>query len=438
MANLKKIAVRGLVVAAVIGGVAWALLKLDPVRRFAVWSMSPTYVAPEASQSDAGIFDGADAARTRLPVALVKVAEGFNMPTDVQFVPGRDDLLVVAQKAGRAQWLKLGTKEHGTLFTVDVVKDSEMGLLGIAFHPRFEDNGKLYANYNTEDRGKFVTRVSEWQVSRDDAGNLKSATELRALLQVEQPYQNHNAGQLAFGPDGFLYIGTGDGGFRDDPDNHGQDKLNWLGKMLRIDVDNAQIDNRGGPVRANKPYAVPRDNPFIGDGSVLPEVWAYGLRNPWRYSFAPDGRLVIADVGQDKWEEVSIAERGDNLGWKVREGNTCFVDADCKHSGMKEPVYVYGHDEGQSITGGFVYTADDFPALHNKYVFADFVSGRFWAINLPGDPNTSVGKESIFALGRFSVLPSSFGRDAAGHVYVADFASGAIFQLQPVTSGATP
>lgn len=428
MALSKRIAVRVLVALALVGGAAWLLFKLNVVRRFAVAGLAQEYVAPSADGAGVPIFDGLDTARTHLPIRLVKIAEGFQLPTDVQFVPGSDDVIVVLQKAGRADWVKLNTPQRGRLFEISVPVESELGLLGLAFHPRFADNGKFYLNYNAQERGKLLTRIAEWQATRDAQGQLKSATEMRSLLEVEQPYQNHNGGQLVFGPDGFLYIGLGDGGYRDDPDGAGQDKSTWLGKMLRIDVDNTD---------GAQPYAVPRDNPFVGGRTVRPEIWAYGLRNPWRYSFDPTGRMVIADVGQDAWEEISIAERGDNLGWNVREGRVCFRGDECKHDGMKDPVYVYGRDDGQSITGGFVYTANDFPELTGKYVFADFLRGRFWAITLPTDSRATVTERQVLALGRFSILPSTFARDAAGRVYVADFGGGAVYQLGSATRKAS-
>jgi glucose/arabinose dehydrogenase len=172
----------------------------------AISALSEPYEPPVAVANDNGapVFDGADGVRSQIPLRLVKVAEGFVSPTDVLFVPGRNDLIVVAEKAGRAVWAKLNSDQRGTLFEVTVPTESELGLLGLALHPRFVDNGKLYANYNVDDNGRLLTRISEWQVARDAEGGLSSATELRTLLNVRQPYQNHNGGQLVFGPDGFL------------------------------------------------------------------------------------------------------------------------------------------------------------------------------------------------------------------------------------------
>jgi glucose/arabinose dehydrogenase len=191
--------------------------------------------------------------------------------------------------------------------------------------------------------------------------------------------------------------------------------------MLRIDVDRAA----GG-----KPYAVPPDNPWVGDPAVLDEAWAIGLRNPWRYTFDPRGRLVVADVGQNAWEEVTFAPRGSNLGWKRMEGFECFPPGDaCDKTGLQPPLWVYPHSEGNSITGGFVYTGQRIDALKGRYVFGDFGSGRLWALKLPAsesDPATDV-----LALGRWQLNPSTFGRDADGELYVGDFGRGVVYALRP-------
>ena len=240
-------------------------------------------------------------------------------------------------------------------------------------------------------------------------------------MTVFQPYANHDAGQLAFGPDGMLYIGWGDGGFRNDPKGSGQDRQTMLGAMLRVDIDNPD----GG-----RAYGIPADNPFVNDAGTLDEIYAIGLRNPWRYSFAPDGRLVVADVGQDLWEEVSIVPAGGNLGWNLREGFHCFPPGGSCPSDepLVEPIYEYGRDDGNSITGGFVDTSGD-EKLNGLYVFGDFVTGRLWAIDLPES-----GTATPRALGRWPILPSTFGQDTQGRVYVADFGSGTIYRIQASSS----
>jgi glucose/arabinose dehydrogenase len=245
------------------------------------------------------------------------------------------------------------------------------------------------------------------------------------LLEVEQPYQNHNAGQLVFGPDGMLYVGLGDGGFRDDPKGNGQNPGVLLGKMLRIDVNGS--DDKA-------PYRVPPDNPFIGKPGFRPEIWAWGLRNPWRYSFDPQGRLIVADVGQDRWEEIDIVQAGDNLGWQVREGFVCARKdpQNCEPTGMTDPFFVYGRQDGASITGGYVYSGSRVPALRGLYVFGDFVSGRLFALALPAERTTRIAEP--IALGHWPLLPSTFGRDANGELYVATFANGDIYRFAPAPS----
>jgi glucose/arabinose dehydrogenase len=210
-----------------------------------------------------------------------------------------------------------------------------------------------------------------------------------------------------------LYVGLGDGGAANDPQDNGQKPGALLGKMLRLDVDGASL--------------VPSDNPFVGREGWRPEIWAYGLRNPWRYVFAPDGRLVVADVGQNLWEEVSVVGRGDNMGWARREGAHCFPPKrQCSAEGMVDPIHEYGREEGISITGGVFATGDAVPALRGKYLFADFGSGRFWAIDLPKGVQRV---DTVHSLGRWPVTPSAFGRDAAGNVYVADFARGIVYRF---------
>lgn len=347
-------------------------------------------------------------------IRLTPVAKGFPQATDLQFVPGTDGLLVVLQKQGKASFVDLATGKRGTILELPVATRSEQGLLGLAFHPQFVTNRKIYVNYTTSEE----TRISELTLPAGDP--LGRATGERILLRQAQPFPNHNAGQLRFGPDGKLYVGFGDGGAGGDPLEAGQDPKTFLGKMLRIDVDRKD---------EGKEYAVPEDNPFVGREGWLPEIWALGLRNPWRYDFDPHGRLVVADVGQNRWEEVTIVAAGENHGWDVREGAHCFEPEEgCTTEGLVDPVFEYGHDLGQSITGGSVYGGKRVPALAGKYVFTDFVSGRLWAIELP-DPRRMVKAEPLGTTGR---MVATFGRDAAGELYLADFGSGEILRLDGI------
>jgi glucose/arabinose dehydrogenase len=385
-------------------------------RRTLVSFLSPSYEPEENPAGFVPLFEGRDAARNRIDVGLRKVAGGFNQITDLQFVPGAPALMVVLEKEGRAVVFDRENGERREWFKIQVVTDSEAGLLGLAFHPAFEENGKFYLNYVKRSKGADISRIAEWKA---DPQNLSAgAQEARVLLEVEQPYANHNAGQLAFGPDGYLYIGWGDGGWMNDPHSHGQNPATLLGAMLRIDVDRQED---------GKPYAVPADNPFVGKKGYLPEVWAFGLRNPWRYSFDRHGRLIVADVGQDLWEEVSVVSKGDNLGWNIREGKHCFEPKEkCKQEGLTEPVYEYGREDGSSITGGYVYEGNAVPALRGKYVFGDFVSGRLWAMAIPSESGAAV---TASTLGKWPILPSTFGQDAEGEVYVGSFVAGDVYQI---------
>lgn len=364
-------------------------------------------------------FNDADVQREKILVNLVQLTSGFTQPVDIQFSPVERDLALIAEKTGALKWINFKTKATGTLAKITVLTNAEEGLLGVAFHPAYATNGKIYLNYVANENGKDVSRVAEWIVSKPSAIAESTLGSERILMRLVQPYANHNAGQLAFGPDGMLYIGWGDGGFKDDPKGNGQNPLTLLGSMLRISVE---------PDANGKPYSIPKDNPHVGDARYAPETWAIGFRNPWRYSFDPKGRLIVADVGQDLFEEIDIVDKGGNYGWKIREGFHCFEPKEnCQTKDLNDPIYEYGRKEGQSLTGGYVYTGTEISALKNKYVFADFISGRIWAIELPDIAQTKVQK--VLTLGQWPVLISSFGRDAAGNVYAADFGSGKIFYL---------
>lgn len=418
----------------VLGGVL-----LLAVAASVLWGPDPRAVAVELLASDFGSstaeagqgldarFDGADASREQLPLRLEPVLTGAERPTDLQFPPGRSDLMVVLEKQGGVRVARR-TGETWTwgeeLLRLEVLTSSEQGVLGLAFAPDFASSGHLYINHSVRSGGDKASRVSRFTVA-DPAAATWTAGEELVILEVVQPYANHNAGQLAFGPDGMLYIGWGDGGYADDPHNNGQDAGTWLGSMLRIDVSEAS---------AAAPYAVPPDNPFLDRPGARPETWAIGLRNPWRYSFAPDGRLVVADVGQNAWEEVTIVAAGSNHGWKAREARHCFPASvrscpDPAEVGLTEPVYEYPHDEGTSITGGYVYTGSALPALAGRYVFADFTTGRIWSIALPPASVARPPLAEAMAHGRFGLLISTFGQDAEGELYLADFGNGGVYRL---------
>lgn len=404
---------RTLAIAMSLTAIALASLNCRGVQRTAIRVLDQPPETPEGALQP--LFEGRDAARERADVALEVVAEGFPQLTDIQPVPDRPTELVVLQKSGTATLLDRVTGKRTNLLSVEVVTVSEQGLLGLAFHPKFTENGRFYLNYTPKGTSPEVTRVAEWAWADG------SPREVRTVLEVEQPFQNHNAGQIAFGPDGMLYIGLGDGGLKDDPMGHGQDGRTLLGSMLRLDVDH---------LAPEQPYAIPPDNPFLDRPEVRDEVFARGLRNPWRYTFAPDGVLVVADVGQGTWEEVSLVPPGANLGWNTREGRHCFPPgSECDSAGLIDPVFEYDHGEGVSITGGVVVTGNKVPILNDRYLFGDFVSGRLWALSLPDTPGTPAAEP--LALGRWPILPVTFALDSEGTPLVGDF-GGRILAIKAV------
>ena len=363
----------------------------------------------------------AQPAHAAVTVNLMPVFEGYPSITEIVFLPGSNDQFLGLQKGGVLRWFDLRSKKSGELLRLKVLTASEQGLLGFAFSPTYRSDGLVYIHYSVDVNGKKIGRISQWKASHPENIMLSRFSNERILIEVEQPYANHNGGHIEFGADGYLYIGFGDGGWRDDPHKNGQNPKTLLGTMLRIDPQN----KKNSKANQSKPYSIPADNPRLG---WLPEIYAIGLRNPWKFSFAPDGRLIVADVGQDTYEEISIVEKGKNYGWNIREGFHCFDPPEnCSTAGLVDPVYEYTHDEGKSITGGYVYNGSLIPSLKGYYVFGDFVGGWIKAIRLPADGRQRV-TESV-DLGRWPILISTFGRSASGELYVADFGKGTIYQI---------
>ena len=283
----------------------------------------------------------------------------------------------------------------------------ERGLLGMALSPDFDKNGYFYVSYTSTTGDSVISLFS----SRDLVADASSE---KIVLTVEQPYSNHNGGQISFGPDGFLYIGLGDGGSGGDPKQNGQNTNTLLGAMLRIDVSK----NDGS-------YAIPADNPFINT-SGKDEIFAYGLRNPWRWSFdKKNGELWLADVGQNAWEEINIVVNGGNYGWNILEGNSCYLNDGCDKSAYESPIYVYSHDEGYAVTGGYVYRGTSIPALEGHYVYGDYVSKKIWA--LKRDDNNSV--INTFLLNT-DLNISAFAEDNQGNLFVIGHQQGKVFKLK--------
>ena len=352
-------------------------------------------------------------------VALTRVVGGLRFPVDLQAARDGSGRLYVVEQEGRIRVLERGAlrAEPFLDITARVASGGELGLLGLAFHPRWQANGRLFLNYTVSPRRRvFQTRVVELRATED---RQRAVDEEKPLLGFDQPWANHNGGQVSFGPDGLLYIGTGDGGAANDPRGSGQDTRSLLGKLLRIDVDAAE---------GARPYRIPPDNPFAKAGGA-PEVYAFGLRNPWRFSWdraAPE-RLFVADVGQDQWEEVHLVARGDNCGWNVMEGTHCFRPRrGCDQRGLRLPICDYSHEEGKSVTGGFVYRGKAIPALVGVYVFCDYYPGPIWGLRERED-----GTWERLVLGRHEALISSFGEDEQGELYLLDHQGGAVLRLDP-------
>lgn len=293
---------------------------------------------------------------------------------------------------------------------------NEEGLLGLAFHPEYQDNGYFYVNYTIDNPAR--TRISRFKVSPDDPDKALRDSE-EVLLEFEQPYGNHNGGQVSFGPDDYLYIAVGDGGAGGDPHDHGQNPKTLLGTILRIDVDHSS----GG-----KNYGIPADNPFAGNSEgYREEIYAYGLRNPWRFSWDTDnGQMWAGDVGQNAYEEIDVIRKGGNYGWNITEGFHCFEpENNCDSSGTILPVWEYDHQQGDvSVTGGFVYRGPTLSSLTGKYIYADYASGRIWALDFTDiqNPDNQEIADADFAI-------SSFGTNAEEELFLCGF-DGKIYKLE--------
>ncbi|HEX3159803.1 MAG TPA: PQQ-dependent sugar dehydrogenase [Gemmatimonadaceae bacterium] len=341
------------------------------------------------------------------------VVTGLAQPVYVAAPPG-DGRLFVVEQAGRVRVVKDGALLAAPFLDITPLVGSggERGLLSIAFHPDYAANGWFFVNY-TDLAGH--THVVRYRVSADpDVADAASAS---PVLFVEQPFANHNGGLVVFGPDGMLYVGMGDGGSGGDPFGNGQRLDTMLGKLLRLDVNGAA------------PYTVPPDNPFVGRADARPEIWAYGLRNPWRFAFdGAEGRLYVADVGQGLAEEVTVvaaSEPAVNYGWNVMEGTSCYAGTACDRTGLRPPTFEYTHADGCSITGGYVYRGS-IAALRGHYFYADYCRGWVRSIRVSADGTTSGAREWAFgSLGNVT----SFGEDASGELYVVS-ANGTVYRVE--------
>lgn len=351
---------------------------------------------------------------TPVAVLLQEVADGFDDPLFVTHAGDGTGQLFVVEKTGRIR-----TLADGAIF-LDIrdrltASGSEQGLLGLAFHPNFADNGYFYVNYTDTAGDTVIARFTA-------TGDLADPASEQVILTAEQPARNHNGGMLAFGPDRLLYIGLGDGGGSRDRYEQAQNLQTLLGKILRIAVDTATT---------GMPYAVPANNPFVDDAEIRPEIWAYGLRNPWRFSFdRATGDLYIADVGQNRHEwlhyQPADSPGGQNYGWPILEGQVCLDGTTCDRRGLTEAIHSYPHRDGNcSVTGGYVYRGTHIPALQGHYLFGDYCSGQIWTLTRQGDE--WVAAELIEG----DLALSSFGEDEAGEIYITDLSGGGIYQLVP-------
>jgi len=324
----------------------------------------------------------------------------------------RSNAFLIVEQGGLARVFDRGVLRNRAFLDISgkVSKGGEQGLLSVAFHPLYRRNGRVFVYYTD---GAGAITISEFRNRRKDLSPLDLRAE-KVLLRIPKRFSNHNGGILLFGPDGYLYTGTGDGGSGGDPDGNAQDLSVLLGKILRLDVS-----------RAGR-YRIPRANPFVGVKGARGEIWAFGLRNPWRFSFdRANGRLFLGDVGQSAREEIDIVVRGGNYGWNIREGKICYLPREgCRSRGLRAPIYDYGRSDGISVIGGYVYRGRSIPALRGKYLFGDFGSDNLWALS-----ETRRGGWQRTDLVNISGTLSSFAEDSHGELYALTL-GGTIFKLR--------
>ncbi len=352
----------------------------------------------------------------------------FNDPLDLQNSGDGTDRIFVVERAGRIKVFPNSSSVTSLKTYLDITDrvsaGGEMGLLGLAFHPDYKNNGYFYVNYTVSNPRK--TRISRFQVSSENPDSADKNTEV-ILLTFNQPFGNHNGGWIGFGPDdGYFYIGTGDGGSGGDPQNNGQSITTFLGKILRIDIDNQD---------PGLEYAIPPNNPFVDStGSVVKEIYAWGMRNPWRNSFDPvTGWLWCADVGQSAWEEIDIIENGKNYGWRCYEGNHSFNMSGCDYPEYIFPIWEYSHGQGCSITGGYVYRGPTVPELTGKYIYADLCTGTVWSLEYDSI-NPPDNQTLLTAPGNVT----SFGVDECNELYIVTFSPDRIYRFTPTVPIVAP
>ena len=369
---------------------------------------------------------------------LVKISDGYDKPVYATSKNLESEFIFIVEQDGRIQLLKnkkklndpfldISDRVHQTFYPGD-----ERGLLGLTFHPNFKENGFFYVNYVDQDGYTIISRFYS-------NGLVVSKESEFILLKLLQPYSNHNGGHIEFGPDGYLYISIGDGGSAGDPENRAQRLDNLFGKILRIDINNGI------------PYSIPKDNPFIDNPNAKSEIWSYGFRNVWRFSFDKlNGNLFLGDVGQNKFEEIDFepydSNGGLNYGWKIKEGFHCFESETCNRNNLIDPIYEYPNNanylktlvglrqkntNGCSVTGGYVYRGNNIEKLYGKYIFGDYCTGKIWSFNYNDrkvldftNHTTSI----MASIDKNSFYLSSFGEQESGELFLIDY-NGIIYQL---------
>ncbi len=382
--------------------------------------VSSTFPFTSANAEDGVSTVGVDQSPTKVHVQRAFPNLKIDRPILIMHDGARLDRLIIGSQLG----VIYSIANQDSVETADTFMDisdrvvyddrqNEEGLLGLAFHPKFKENGEFFVYY-TSTKEPQLSVISRFKTKDGDRSQGDPASE-EVLMTIKQPFWNHNGGTIVFGPDGYLYIGMGDGGFRNDPLLSGQDLSTWLGKILRIDVDHRQPD---------LPYAIPKDNPFIGAPNAKPEIYSLGWRNIWRMSFdRKNGDFWVADVGQELWEEINLVEKGSNHGWSLREAAHRFYQKDGDDvSKLIDPIWEYDHTVGKSITGGVVYRGTKVPSLQGKYVYADYVSGKLWALHYDAKSKKVTENRSIAWPPSLPVV--TFGEDAQGEVYFSTTTSG--------------
>jgi glucose/arabinose dehydrogenase len=367
-------------------------------------------LAPVASRSSVTTSSNEVAPTAFVPgnikLTFSRIATGLSKPVLITHSGDSNGRLFVVEQTGRIRVIRKGVLQSKPFLDLraKVSRGGEQGLLGLAFHPDYGTNRKFYVNY-TDVNGDTV--VAQYLRNASNA-SLADPT-AKTVIKIDQPFTNHNGGMLAFGPDRYLYVGMGDGGDAGDPGNRAQNLDSLLGKMLRLNID------------TSKGYTIPPSNPYVGKaGNDL--IWSSGLRNPWRFSFDRlNGNIWIADVGQQRYEEVNrstgtVPGRAVNYGWRVMEGNRCFIPSTgCNTSGKTTPLAVYGHSVGCSVTGGYVYRGAAYPDLRGAYLFGDYCSGRVWGVDAAGPKG-----QTPVQLYDTGANISSFGEDQVGNIYLVD------------------